>query len=65
MTKGTNSDLQKTTWKTCPLLHSTTHTCPGYLIHNYLIKFVSDLRQVSGFLQLLWLPSPIKLTVMI
>jgi len=26
------------------------------------LKFVSDLRQVSGFLRLLWFPPPIKLT---
>ena len=29
-----------------------------YSIQHYVIKFVSDLRQVSGFLQV---PSPIKL----
>jgi len=29
-----------------------------YLIQHYVIKFVSDLQQVSGFLQF---PSPIKL----
>jgi hypothetical protein len=28
----------------------------------YVIKFVSDLRQVSGFLQVLRFPPPIKLT---
>ena len=31
-----------------------------YLIH-YVMKFVSDLRQVSGFLQVLRFPPPIKL----
>jgi hypothetical protein len=36
-----------------------------YLIQHYVIKFVSDLRQVSGFLRVLWFPSPIKLTAMI
>jgi hypothetical protein len=34
--------------------------CTRYNI--YLIKFVPDLRQVSGFLRLLWFPPPIKLT---
>ena len=29
------------------------------------VKFVSDLRQVSGFLHVLWFPSPIKLTATI
>ena len=33
-----------------------------YSIQHYVIKFVSDLRQVSGFLQVLEFPSPIKLT---
>jgi hypothetical protein len=27
-----------------------------YLIQHYEIKFVSDLRQVSGFLRVLWFP---------
>ena len=31
-----------------------------YSIQNYVIKFFSDLRQVSGFL---WIPPPIKLTI--
>jgi len=30
-----------------------------YSIQDYVIKFVSDLQQVSGFL---WFPPPIKLT---
>ena len=33
-----------------------------YSIQNYVIKFVSDLRQVKGFLWVLWFPPPIKLT---
>ena len=28
----------------------------------YILKFVSDLRQVGGFLRVLWLPQPIKWT---
>jgi hypothetical protein len=36
-----------------------------YLIQHYVIKFVSDLRQVSDFLWVLWFPEPIKLTAMI
>ena len=36
-----------------------------YSIQHYVIKFVSDLRQVGGFLQVLWFPPPIKLTAMI
>jgi hypothetical protein len=34
-------------------------------IQHYVLKFVSDLRQVGGFLRVLRLPPPIKLTAMI
>jgi hypothetical protein len=34
-------------------------------IQHYVIKLVSDLRQVGGFLQVLRLPPPIKLTATI
>jgi hypothetical protein len=33
-----------------------------YSIQHYVIKFVSDLRQVGGYLRLLRFPPPIKLT---
>ena len=36
-----------------------------YSIQHYVIKFVSDLQQVGGFLWLLWFPPPIKLTATI
>jgi len=36
-----------------------------YLIQHYVIKCVSDLQLVGGFLWLLWFPPPIKLTAMI
>ena len=36
-----------------------------YSIQHYVIKFVSDLRQVGGFLCVFRFPSPIKLTAMI
>ena len=36
-----------------------------YSTQHYVIKFVSDLRQVSGFLRVLQFPPPIKLTAMI
>jgi hypothetical protein len=32
-----------------------------YLIQHYVIKFASELRQVSGFLSVLQFPPPIKL----
>ena len=34
-----------------------------YAIQHYVIKFVSDLRQVGGFFRVLRFPPPIKLTV--
>jgi hypothetical protein len=37
----------------------------GILVQHYVIKFVSDLWQVRGFLQVLQFPPPIKLTVTI
>jgi len=36
-----------------------------YSIQHYVIKFVSDLRQVGGFLCVLQFPPPIKLTATI
>jgi hypothetical protein len=36
-----------------------------YSIQHYVIKFVSDLRQLGGFLRVLQFPPPIKLTAMI
>ena len=36
-----------------------------YSIQHHVIKFVSDLQQVLGFLQVLWFSPPIKLTTMI
>ena len=34
-------------------------------MQHYVTKFVSNLRQVSGFLRVLWFPPPINLTAMI
>jgi hypothetical protein len=36
-----------------------------YSIQHYVIKFVSDLRQVGGFLRVFRFPPPIKLTATI
>jgi len=36
-----------------------------YSIQHYVTKFVSDLRYVGDFLQVLWFPPPIKLTARI
>jgi hypothetical protein len=47
--------------------HFEFELCSGqvYSIQHYVIKFVSDLQQVSGFLWVLRFPPPIKLTAMI
>ena len=34
----------------------------GEVYNNYVVKFVSDLRQVGGFLRVFPFPPPIKLT---
>jgi hypothetical protein len=39
--------------------------CEVYLIQRYVIKFVSHLRQIGGFLLVLWFPPSIKLTTTI
>jgi hypothetical protein len=41
------------------------HSGEVYSIQHYVIKFVSDLRQVGGFLWVLLLPPLIKLTAKI
>ena len=41
------------------------HSVEVFSIQHYVIKFISVLRQVGGFLRLLLFPSPIKLTAMI
>ena len=33
----------------------------SYIKQLYVIKFVNDLHQVSGFLRVVWFPLPIKL----
>jgi hypothetical protein len=46
------------------LEYQLMHAAHGevYLIPHYVIKVVSDMRQVGGFRQVLWFPPPIKLT---
>ena len=46
------------------LFPSTKFHGEMYLKH-YVIKFVSDLRQVGGFFRVLWFPPPIKMTTAI
>ena len=54
------------------LAPNTTKVVSSSLVHgevrsiqHYVIKFVIHLRQVSGFLWVLWFPPPIKLTATI
>jgi len=44
------------------VVSSNTAQSEVYLVQHYVIKFVSDVWQVIGFL---WFPPPIKLTVTI
>jgi hypothetical protein len=45
---------------------SSNHANDGlYSMQHYMMKLVSDLRQVVGFLLALWFPQPIKLTTTI
>jgi hypothetical protein len=45
--------------------HSNPAQGEVYSIQQYVIKFVSDLRQVCGFFRVLRFPPPIKLTATI
>ena len=58
-----------TTYATVPIITNVCEfvPCSGevYSIQHYVIKFVSDLLQVGGFLRVLWFPPPIKLTATI
>ena len=47
---------------TSRITYKNWHT---YICTYYMIKFGSDLRQVSGFLRALRFPPPIKLTAMV
>ena len=48
-----------------PIITNVVSSNPTQAIQHYVIKFVNDLRQVGGFLRVLWFPLPIKLTAMI
>ena len=50
---------------TTKVVSSNPVHCEVYSIQHYVIKFVSDLRQLGGFLRVLQFPPPIKLTAMI
>ena len=52
-----------------PVITKVVNSHPAYgevyLIQQYVIKSVSDLRQIGGFLWVLRFPPPIKLTATI
>jgi hypothetical protein len=54
---STHSIISELFWWQGNLAHSEV-----YSIQYYVIKFVSDLRKIGGFLPVLWFPPPIKLT---
>jgi hypothetical protein len=62
-----SEDLQLPVQSVPIKINASSKTAHGkvYSILHYVIKFVSDLRQVCGFLQLLRFPPPIKLTATI
>jgi hypothetical protein len=47
------------------VVNSNPAHCEVYSLQHYVIKFVSDLHQVSVFLGVLQFPPPIKLTATI
>jgi hypothetical protein len=48
-----------------PITTNVVSSNPTQAMQHYVIKFVSDLRQVGGFLLVLRFPPPIKLTATI
>jgi hypothetical protein len=48
-----------------PITTNVVRSNPTQAIQHYVIKFVSDLRQVGGFLRILRFPPVIKLTAVI
>ena len=58
-------------WFTTTYAISAYHWCcefesrSGRGVQHYVIKFLSDLRQVGGFLRILWFLPPIKMTATI
>jgi hypothetical protein len=57
-------DLQLT-MQSVPIFTEVVSSNPAhgemYLIQHYEIKFISDLQQIGGFLQVLRFPPPLKL----
>ena len=53
--------LEQSVHITTKVVSSNPINDEGYVIQHYVIMFVSDLRQVGGFLEVLHFPPPIKL----
>jgi len=51
-----------TTYAISAYHHSNSAQGEMYSIQQYVMKFVSDLRQFGGFLSVLWFYPPVKLT---
>jgi len=64
-----NIDVSKSEVSSTPITTKVVSSNPDhggvYSIQHFVIKFLSDLRQVGDFHQVLRFPSPIKLTVTI
>ena len=65
-TYGYKYENKINTYKSVPITTEDTSSNPAhgqvYSIQQYVIKFVSDLRQVGGFFWILRFPPPVKLT---
>ena len=62
-------DKQRSTKQSMPITAKVVSSNPVngevYSLQYYVIKLVSDLRQIGGFLRVLRFPPPIKLTATI
>ena len=63
--RGRGRDHIQSVHITTKVVGSNTAHDEVYSIHYYVIKFVSDLRQVGGFRWVLRFPPPIELTATI
>jgi hypothetical protein len=61
---ATFNNISVISWRSVLLVEQTAHS-EVYSIQHYVIQFVSDLRQVCGFIRVLQFPPPLKLATMI
>ena len=62
---GGDRMVLKFTSITNKVVSSISAHCEIYSIQQYVIKFVSDLRQVNGYFLILWVSPPKQLTATI